>query len=216
MHPVPILAVLAALAGATAATAQALPPMPPVEASDRILIVSPHPDDESLCCGGLIAEARRAGVQEGYQNGYRDGLVALESFKQTFAAQTTAQVGALLTRLDAEFDALQPRLAAAVDLASQVLKSELKANPDVVAAVAQQALGAMLLSARHITLQLHPQDLPLVAEGAREALEARSARLVANPALARGDCIVESDVGTIDARIETLWAQATSGLEPAP
>ncbi|MFO1509342.1 MAG: PIG-L family deacetylase [Steroidobacteraceae bacterium] len=63
MHPVPILAVLAALAGATAATAQALPPMPPVEASDRILIVSPHPDDESLCCGGLIAEARRAGAQ---------------------------------------------------------------------------------------------------------------------------------------------------------
>ncbi|MBL8363010.1 MAG: flagellar assembly protein FliH [Rubrivivax sp.] len=189
---------------AAAAPAPAAPP-PPTEAQWQ----------------ARIAEARRAGVQEGYQNGYRDGLVALESFKQTFAAQTTAQVGALLTRLDAEFDALQPRLAeavarAAVDLASQVLKSELKANPDVVAAVAQQALGAMLLSARHITLQLHPQDLPLVAEGAREALEARSARLVANPALARGDCIVESDVGTIDARIETLWAQATSGLEPAP
>ncbi len=165
-----------------------------------------------------IEEARRAGVQEGYQNGYRDGLVALESFKQSFATQTTAQVGLLLNKLDAEFDALQPQLAdavtrVAIELARQVTKSELQLHPEVVARVAQQALQAMLLSARHITLQLHPQDLPLVAEGAREALERRSARLVANARLARGDCIVESELGTIDARVATLWAQATSGLQ---
>ncbi len=165
-----------------------------------------------------IDEARRAGAQEGYQNGYRDGLVALESFKQSFAAQTTAQVGQLLKRLEAEFDALQPRLADAVssvsiDLARQVLRTELESHPEVVANVAQQALAAMLLSARHITLQLHPLDLPLVAQGAREALEMRSARLVANATLSRGDCIVESDLGTIDARVATLWSQATAGLE---
>lgn len=167
-----------------------------------------------------IDEARRAGATEGYQNGYRDGLVALESFKQSFAAQTTAQMGALLKKIDAEFDALQPQIAetvtrVAIDLARQVLKTELEQRPEVVCAVATQALQAMLLSARHITLQLHPSDLPLVAEGAADALAMRTARLVPNPALTRGDCIVESDLGTIDARVATLWAQATSGLPEA-
>lgn len=164
-----------------------------------------------------IEDARRAGAQEGYQNGYRDGLVALESFKQSFATQTTAQVAGLLRRIDAEFDALQPQIAdtvtrVAIDLARQVLKTELEQRPEVVCAVASQALQAMLLSARHITLQLHPQDVPLVADGAADVLAMRAARLVPNPALSRGDCIVESDLGTIDARVATLWAQATSGL----
>lgn len=162
-------------------------------------------------------EARRLGVQEGYQNGYRDGLVALESFKQSFAAQTTAQVGALLRSLEREFDALQPQLAdavarVAVELARQVLRSELATNPAVISAVAQQALGALVLSARHIQLQLHPLDVPLVREGAAEALAARGATVSANPTLARGDCLVESDLGTLDARIATRWAQATANL----
>ena len=164
-----------------------------------------------------IDEARRQGAQEGYQSGYRDGLVALESFKQSFAAQTTAQLGALLRSMECEFEALQPQLAeavarVAVELARQVLRSELATNPAVISGVAQQALAALVLSARHIQLQVHPLDLPLVREGAAEALAARGATVSANPALARGDCLVESDLGTLDARIATRWAQATANL----
>ncbi|MEN3002122.1 MAG: PIG-L family deacetylase [Armatimonadota bacterium] len=38
-------------------------PFPLPEPSDRLLIVAPHPDDEVLGCGGLIAEAVRRGAQ---------------------------------------------------------------------------------------------------------------------------------------------------------
>src|SRR5882672_12884114 len=31
-------------------------------AADRVLIVSPHPDDETLCCAGLAQQAMRAGA----------------------------------------------------------------------------------------------------------------------------------------------------------
>lgn len=48
---------------AIAAPAATPPTMPPLDASMRILVVSPHPDDESLCCGGLVATARRIGAQ---------------------------------------------------------------------------------------------------------------------------------------------------------
>jgi flagellar assembly protein FliH len=160
-----------------------------------------------------IAAAR----QSGYQDGYRDGLVALEGFKQSFAAQATGQIGALLKSFDAELDRLDGELGAAVArtavaLARQVLRAELQGDPTLVARVAAEAVGGILLSARHITVQVHPHDLPLVAEGADEALQARGARLQANPAIARGGVLVESDAGSVDARIPTRWARAAAAL----
>lgn len=40
----------------------ALPPMSLPVAADRLLVVAPHPDDESLCCAGLIQRARALGA----------------------------------------------------------------------------------------------------------------------------------------------------------
>lgn len=38
-------------------------PMRPISAADSLLIIAPHPDDESLCCAGLIDLAQRAGAK---------------------------------------------------------------------------------------------------------------------------------------------------------
>ena len=191
--------------GAAAAGARAAPEPPP----------EPTPAEWEA----RIATARQAG----YQDGYRDGLAALEDFKASFAQQATAQVGALLEAFDRQTERLDAQLAdtlarTAVQLAQQVLRHELAANPPHVATVAAEAVNAVLLSARHVVVRVHPQDMPLVAEGAGEALEARSARLVADATLQRGDVLVETDVGHIDARVEMRWAQALAALglaEPA-
>ena len=158
-----------------------------------------------------------AARQAGYQDGYRDGLVALENFKQAFSQQATAQIGALLDAFDAQFSELDSQLAktltdTAVQLAQQVLRCELAQRPEVVATVAAEAVNAVMLSARHIAVHVHPLDLPLVADGAEEALSARGARLHADPSLARGGVRVHSDVGDIDARIAVRWAQAAAAL----
>jgi LmbE family N-acetylglucosaminyl deacetylase len=37
------------------------PGLPPIDASTSLLVVSPHPDDETLCCAGLIQRVVQAG-----------------------------------------------------------------------------------------------------------------------------------------------------------
>ncbi|MEP6740826.1 MAG: FliH/SctL family protein [Caldimonas sp.] len=165
----------------------------------------------------MIAQQLRAARQSGYQDGYRDGLVALEGFKQSFASATTTQVGTLVASIGAQLDALQQEMARSVvatatALARQIVRDELTARPECVALVAEQAIDALLLSARHIVLRVHPDDHALIGSGAAEAIVARGARLIADPQIARGGCLVESDIGLVDATIGERWRRAAAGL----
>ena len=160
-----------------------------------------------------VAAARQAG----YQDGYRDGLVGLDGFKQSFAAQHSTQLAELLRGFEAQLAALEQQMAqavaeAAVLLAQRVVRAELHAHPEQVAQAAAQAVAAVLQSARQIRVLVHPDDQALVEAGAAEALHARGARLVAQADIERGGCLVESDLGQIDARIATRWEQAAAVL----
>jgi flagellar assembly protein FliH len=175
---------------------------------------APNPRPATEAQRGAEQQALR---QAGYQDGYRDGLAALESFKQSFAQQMAAQLAPLLTAFDQAFAELEQQIAASVAhtataLAREVVRSELIERPALVAHVASEAVNAVLLSARHIRVFVHPDDLALVQAGAGEALAARSARLLPEAALQRGGCRIESDLGSIDARIESRWAQAAATL----
>ena len=163
------------------------------------------------------AAALKAARQAGYQDGYRDGLAALEGFKQGYAVQVTTQVAALMRSMNTQFDGLAQDMARAIavsatQLARQVVRSELKANPQSVVAVAQEALDTLLQSARHITLRVHPDDHALVVQGAADTVRSLGARLLPDAAVLRGGCLVESDVGVIDAGIDVRWHRAAALL----
>jgi flagellar assembly protein FliH len=158
-----------------------------------------------------------AARQAGYQEGYRDGLVALDNFKRSVLQQNNAQFGAVMQQFDEQLDALEFDMARALarvaaSIAQQVVRDELAAQPQRIARVAQEAVEAVLLSARHIVVQVNPQDLALVEQGAADAIAARGARLVGDPSIERGGCRVLSDVGTIDARIGARWQHAGASI----
>jgi len=164
-----------------------------------------------------LAEQVRVARLAGYQDGYRDGLVALEGFKQSYSSQVTAQLGAVTQAYMQQLDALQQEMArslavSATHLARQMVRSELTQRPELVVAVAQEAVDTLLLSARHITLRVHPDDLALVAQGAADVLAARGARLLSDASMTRGGCLVESDIGAIDASLESRWRRAAALL----
>lgn len=188
-----------------AARAPISAPVPP-EARTPPPPPPPHPRE-------LLAAARQAG----YQDGLRDGQASAEAFKQQHARQVATQLGALVQSFDAAFAELEAQLAAAltrsvVQLAQQVVRAELRQHPEHIVQVAREAVEALLLSARHVRVRVHPEDLPLVEAGAQEALQARGAALLADAAIERGGCFVESDIATVDARIAQRWRAAAGTL----
>ncbi len=187
------------------------------DAHDSAGLPTAEPEAPPLSVAEQLAAQLRAARQSGYQDGYRDGLSALDGFKQGYAAQITSQLGRLMASHGAQLDGLQQQLAQAIAvcanaIARQVVRSELVAHPALVAAVAQEAVEALLLSARHITLRVHPDDAPLVAQGAAEVMKARGARLIPDASIARGGCRVDSDIASVDGTVAARWRRASAAL----
>lgn len=202
----------AAAARAAAAAAQAAAQAAAAAAAAQEAAAAPAPDPAEL-----LAEATHAARQSGYQDGYRDGMAALESFKKSFSTQMAAQIGALVASVGDELDALQQDMArtlavTATHLARQIVRSELVTRPEQVVQVATETIDTLLLSARHITLRVHPDDQTLVAQGAGELLSARGVRLIGDDSMLRGGCLVESDIGAVDATIGSRWRRCAAQL----
>ncbi|MES2090833.1 MAG: FliH/SctL family protein [Pseudomonadota bacterium] len=165
----------------------------------------------------LVDQAGKAG----YQDGYRNGLAALESYKQTQAAQLAShlsdQVGALAADFHHRLESLEQQLAGriagvALEIARQVVRSELDQRPEAVLMVAEEALGVLLASARQIAVRLNPEDHALAQGSLTEVLQARGARLLPDPSVVRGGCVVESDIAVVDASVEARWHRAAAAM----
>lgn len=120
----------------------------------------------------------------------------------TAAAQLfdLAKLRAELT-LRAEREATQAVLLVAAELLGTTLQTE----PDKITSLLRPHLARMR-RAQQIVLRLHPEDHDhlqrnphLLAQlGEQQQLELRS-----DPALTRGGCVIESNLGELDARVET-------------
>ena len=168
----------------------------------------PPPDPREL-----LAAARQAG----YQDGLRDGQASADAFKQVHARQVATQIGALVASFDEALSQIEQHMAdaltrAAVELAQQVVRAELQQHPEHIARVAHEAVETLMLNARHVRVYVHPDDLPLVQDGAADTLRARGAQLVADDSLERGGCRVDSDIASVNALIAHRWQQAAAQL----
>lgn len=164
------------------------------------------------------AEAeRQSGLDAAYQDGLRAGKAAAETFRQQFGRESAVRIEALLGALHDRLDQVEQDLAqrvatVALEVARQVVRSELRSHPMQIVDVAQEALSVLLMSARHVGLRIHPSDHAVVAADLADTLAARGVRLISDAQIEPGGCLVESDIGVVDARVATRWARAASAL----
>ncbi len=175
------------------------------------------PAQPAVDVNALVKEGRQAG----YHDGYRDGLAALDSYKQTQSAQMAAfmsdQVGALVSDLHQRLELLEAQLSGRIagvslELARQVVRSEIATRPELVVSVAEEALSTILASARDVVLRLNPDDLALAHGSLEEQLKARGARVIGDPHVGQGGCVVESDIAVVDASVESRWARVAAAM----
>lgn len=198
------------------------PPAPDPEQLRRQAEAAAREQARRAAEAAVQAEADRIAALEqarqgGYHDGYRDGLSALENFKVSFTAQTSAQVSALVQGMQAQFEAIEQDLAQrvagiALEIARQVVRSELHAHPESIVTLTQEVLGQLLSSARQATLHVNPDDHALVAHGCAEELAARGVRLVSDAQIEAGGCRLASSLGEVDATVQTRWRRAAAAI----
>jgi type III secretion protein L len=91
-------------------------------------------------------------------------------------------------------------------IAEKIIGRELEVNPDVIVDVVRQALQTVKQQ-REIIVRVNPADLSAL-QGRRGDVIAALARakdvdLRADPDIGAGGCVVESELGTIDAQLDT-------------
>lgn len=160
--------------------------------------LDPHPFDPRVEAERILEEARREADRlraQAQSEGRERGLAAVtELLVQARAASVRA-------RQSAEADLR--RLA--VRIAERILGREIQQNPDTVVDVASEALG-QAGGPKEVLLRCHPDDLKALERGRPRLLsrcaQAQAVLLRADPAVPRGGCIVETELGTVDARLQ--------------
>jgi type III secretion protein L len=141
-------------------------------------------------------QERQTVIEAARREGYDLGL------QQWNAA--VAEVNAARDRYVTESEPELIRLA--VRIAQKIIGEELRTNPEAIVSVARQCLQG-LGRERSLTMRVSPGDVDLVRRRIGLLREAagfhRSIEVVADPAVSPGGCIVESECGVIDARLET-------------
>jgi type III secretion system HrpE/YscL family protein len=171
----------------------------------------------------LIAEARAQAereLAEAREEAERIRRKAeAEGRERGLAAVNELLVGARAAAARARAGAETELRALAVRIAEKILGRELKTDP---AAVVDVAAAAMRHAGepRELVVRCAPEDLAALERGKPRLLErsraAQAVRFVADERVARGGCIIETELGVVDARLSTQLDAIEKALRGEP
>jgi len=159
-------------------------------------------EDATLVTAQRIEEIEQQARDDGFQRGLKEGLEA----GRVQVDQRLAALDAVMQQLAAPLQALDETvedslLELVLAVARQVIRRELKTDPGQIVATVREALAALPVAQRDVTLKLHPEDAVLVREAMGADVDA-TWKIQEDPSLTRGGCYVVSDTSRVDATVE--------------
>jgi type III secretion protein L len=156
-----------------------------------------HPFDPKVEAARILAEAEKEAERLRAQ-------ATSEGRERGLAAVTELLVAARARAARAQRDVESDLRLLAVRIAERIVERELSTSPDTVVDIAAAALR-QAGTPRDVLLRIHPDDLKALERGRPRLLErcarAQVVQFRPDPALGRGGCIVETELGTVDARL---------------
>lgn len=160
-----------------------------------------------------FAQGKAEGLEAGRLEGHAEGLQAGQEEARAEAEVLNALGQSCAVAIEDLSNGVSTALTAlALDVARKVIATELKANPDSVAAVVQEVLRTDLSEHGPVQLWLHPEDAALVGTRLGDALTENKWRIMSDAGITRGGCRAQSAYGDIDATLQTRWQQVVATL----
>lgn len=156
------------------------------------------------------AAIEREAFSKGYAQGERAGMDAAATRADAMLrrlAQTIEELGALRSEMihRTERQAVQLVLA----IAERIVQREVTLDRTLLLAIARVALDR-LGECGSATIRLHPDDFQAI--GVKPSIVDAAVQVVADPAVSRGGCHVESDFGFMDASPESQFRELARAL----
>ena len=146
----------------------------------------------------IVDEARQQAA-ETRQHGFEEG-------KQEALAQYTQQITEALARVRRMEEELEPLYVGLVrDCCEKILGQELQQNPQAIIGVVRGALSHARQQ-REILVRINPADTEALQNNRNRLLEmlarAQSIEIREDASISRGGCVVNTELGTIEANLE--------------
>jgi flagellum-specific ATP synthase len=168
------------------------------------------------------AEQRLAAVEsQAYEEGYargRDQGLTLENGKAEPFLSVLRQAGSALSdhRRTIQIASRRDAVEIAAVMAERIVKHEILSHPESVEKILRNAL-AIVAGQENVRIRVHPRDEKLmraiVDNESGEGQAPEHADIIADRHLLRGGCLIETEFGVVDARVEKQLAVICNDLK---
>ena len=142
------------------------------------------------------------GQAEGYVAGQRDGL----QMAQHLVTEAKQLLAAARAKSDELISAAETDLVeAAIKIAERIIEREVALDPNLVLRTVRKALQG-INQRENLILKVAPQDVQLLAQADLLSLGAENVRIVEDPQLQPGECVIDGSHGRLDATFATQLA----------
>lgn len=169
-----------------------------------------------------MAQVEKTAYENGFLQGEKAGMTIAEKKVEVSMrryAEAIVAIGKLRSQLYAQVEREVVKLA--IEVAKKIVHREIQADRDIIQTLVKVALSHVADKSA-VTVHLHPVDYNYLlehrAELTRGADEGRDIVLLADKSMDRGGCLIETECGDIDARIEEEFRELErsffEGLKP--
>lgn len=148
-------------------------------------------------------EARERGLAQGRAEAEAEVARLIEPLRHQLA-QTIEETASL--RAGIAESAERDLVKLAIEIAKKIVHRQVTVDNEVALTLARIAL-ARIHSRAQAKIYLHPEDFAYVSKHLDRLATGRSIELAEDRAISRGGCLIETEIGDIDARIEQQFAE---------